>query len=124
MPSRSPHFRSSASCAVKSMRYFASQDRLCSVIRCENSSAEHGRARADLELYADSNVALQRRLAVHGVRLTSLDSELRRLLAPSSRDLFTDSLALLNRVTEISEAAIYGVDGRDLKRLAPARQWR
>ena len=41
------------------------------------------------------------------MRFTSLDSEMRRLLAPSENDLFTDALALLNRVTDISEAAIY-----------------
>ena len=39
-------------------------------------------------------------------------------LAPSENDLFSDSLALLNRVTDISEAAIYSVSGRELKREA------
>ena len=97
--------------------YFATK--MASLIeRCDQLEVEHGRARANLELYADSNTALQRRLAVYGVRLTSLDSELRRLLAPSGNDLFNDALALLNRVTEITEAAIYTVDGRDLKRRA------
>ena len=86
--------------------------------RCDQLEVQHGRASANLELYADSNIALQKRLAVHGVRFTSLDSELRRLLAPSDNDLYSESLALLNRVTDISEAAIYSLDGRELKREA------
>ena len=77
--------------------------------RCDQLESLHGRASANLELYADSNNDLQRRLAVHGVRFTSLDSEIRQLMTPSKNDLFTDALSLLNRVTDISEAAFYSV---------------
>jgi len=97
--------------------YFNARNRNLSE-SCEQLAADQRRTRADLELYADANSALQQRLAIHGVRLTSLDSELRRLLAPSTDDLYTDSLALLNRVTGITEAAIYTVDGHDLQRTA------
>ncbi|MGI9242553.1 MAG: hypothetical protein ACR2RV_17275, partial [Verrucomicrobiales bacterium] len=97
--------------------YFKSRDRHLSE-RCNELEANYRRTCANLELHADSNTALQRRLAVHGVRLTSLDSELRRLLAPSTNDLHTDALALLNRLTDITEAAIYTVDKRELKRMA------
>ena len=82
--------------------------------RCEELEFASSRSSADLELYADSNLALQRRLAVHGVRFTSLDTELRRLLAPSENSLHSDTLALLNRVSEISEAAIYSIGKKNV----------
>jgi len=86
--------------------------------RCEELEEKCGQSGANLELFADSNLMLQKRLAVHGVRMNSLDSELRRLLGPGVEDFYAESLALLNRVTDVSEAAIYSVDGIKLKRQA------
>jgi len=74
----------------------------------------------DLELARQSRYELQLQLLFHGAEICSLDLELQRLNTPGADPLLPGLLNLLNRLSELSDAALYrlALDGRVLQREA------
>ena len=73
---------------------------------------------ADLDLAEESRFQLQEKLALYGAEHSSLDRQLRAMFEPSAGAIFPNLLRLLRDIASVTDAAIYGVNGEQLKRIA------
>ncbi len=74
--------------------------------------------KSKVELAEESRHQVQERLALLGAEQSNLDRQLRALFEPTSGAIFPNLLRLLRDTAGVSDAAIYSVEGKKLKRLA------
>jgi hypothetical protein len=92
------------------------------LIQAEEKIAElsetHQQLQAKVELAEESRHQVQERLALFGAEQSSLDRQLRALFEPTAGPIFPNLLRLLRDIGGVTDAGIYAVEGKSLRRLA------
>lgn len=86
--------------------------------RGERLEDENTRLRGELEIVLETRLALQRELATFNAPLCALDDELKTLFTYTKEEFGDQLLRALHRLTGITSAGIYVVEGDRLERTA------